>query len=119
MSLNITASAVVNEGTTPKITATLKDENGSLVPDDSIDSITIAIHDYNTGTELREAEVLIPSDSVVTTWLSLEETRIIDSALEYEHRVVTITAQYLTSRYVSREINIKILNLRHYSVAVV
>ena len=117
MALEIDALLEVNEGTTPIITGTLKDENGTLVPDESINAVTMAVHDYTAGTELRAATALTPASSVVTSWLTQAEARIIDSDLDYEYRVVTMSAQYSTTKSVTEEVFIKVINLRHHEVS--
>ena len=116
MGLIVDSLLDVNEGSTPKITGTLYDENDDLVEDSNIDAVTMAIHDYDSGTEIREATALTPSSSVVTSWLTRAETRILDSDLDYEYRVITLVAQYATTKYITKEINLKVLNLRHHSV---
>jgi len=116
MPLDLDILLTVNEGSTPKITASLTDEAGVAVPDAQIQSVTVAVHDYISGEELRAATAATPSGGIVTTWLTKEETRIIDTTLEYEHRVITVVAQYATTRYATAQAFIKVNNLRQHSV---
>jgi len=61
MPLQLETILTCNEGSTPKILVELTDEAGVAVPDAQIQSVTVAVHDYTSGEELRAATAATPS----------------------------------------------------------
>jgi hypothetical protein len=117
MGLSINTLLDSNEGTTIQITGTLLDENGDAVADGNINKVTIAIYDYNTETVIRAEDELSPSSGVVTTWLTKDEVRIINTALEYEYRHIVMVADYGGTKRVVEEAYVKIDNVGNYVVS--
>lgn len=114
--LNIYPIITVNEGSTPRIEGTVTDETGALVPDADVVSATLAVHDYNAGTQLRAPGAITITGGSFSAWLTRAETRILTAALEYEHRVITVDVQLSGNRYASGEAYVKVVNLRHVTV---
>ena len=112
----ITPLIAVDEGTTPKISITLTDETGTLIPDASINEVKVRIDDYNTEVEIRAWATASPSDSIVTVWFTEAETAILDDTQVMELKEVTVRVQYATSKYATSARHVQIDNLKFYDV---
>jgi hypothetical protein len=116
MGIKLDAILEIDEGTTPKITATFTDESGEAIVDTAFNLVTIAVRDYHAGTVLRAATAVSVLGSAVSTWLTQTETAILDTVHTAEYRIITVVAQYSGDRWITDEVYIKINNLAGYSV---
>jgi hypothetical protein len=106
------------EGETPRVVGTLYDHEGELVPDELITSVYISIYDFNSKSTLRTATQATTSNSTWEIWLTDTETAMMDQSLDYEYKVVTVRATYLSgvdTRHANTEAFIKVKNLAVYS----
>jgi hypothetical protein len=106
-----------NEGETPIITSTTTGSNSVDLEVASIDSIKCSVYDYFTGTEIRAEAAITPIANPVSTTLTESETRIINTGLTYEYRVITFLVTYDTDKHINDEYILRVKNLRHHSVS--
>ena len=99
-----------NERTTVLITATFKDEAGTLT---TPTSATARIDDDRTGTVLRAATAITPLSTSVTIEVTPDENRILDDQSSWEDRTLTVDFVYgETSRRGTNDYHWRCMNLR-------
>lgn len=124
MAIQTVLTNKIPEQTTPKITAVIKDENGTAIPASSLDTLTLDLYNQSdaptfTVINLRSAQNVLNANGVTVdasgnlTWqMVTADNVIIDSTLKTEkHRAVfnwTYSAGAKTGRHI---IDLTVVNL--------
>ena len=113
----------VRENTTPVITAVIKDENDNVLPDTTLDTLTLTLYDPALGTifNSRDGQDILNANDVTVdnvglmTWVvQVADIAIVDSNSIFEERVALIEWTWTVSaatRQSNDEIRIHIQNL--------
>jgi hypothetical protein len=101
----------VNERSAARLTASFYDFDDAL---SAPSSITYAVYDLDTGTELRANTAVSPA-STVTITLDSTDTQIIDDAKPVEVHFVVIKAVYAAGDEVNDSYRFRVKNLAHLS----
>ena len=106
-----------NEGDSPIITSTSTGSNDVDLEAAYIDEVLCSVYDYFTGTEIRAEAVITPIANPSSITLTETETRIINTGLTYEYRVVTFLVTHNTTKHINDEYILRVKNLRHHSIS--
>lgn len=102
----------VNEKTDSILNIGFKDENGNLVVPAAA---SYRIDDVASGEEIKGATNITPLSSSVDVAITANENRILDEALSYEERVVTLSYSYGDGKEANEEYLYRVKNLRKIS----
>jgi len=123
MAENITILADnIMEGTTPKITATIQDEDGNAIADTALDTLTLTLYNLddadNTIINSRDGQDILDANNVavdgsgVMVWsVQAGDTIIVGSDLVERHRAVFKWTYSSTTKAGSYVIDMAIRNL--------
>jgi hypothetical protein len=112
------------ERTSGSYTATLRDENGAVVPGSVLTSLTLTFTDVRTGEVIngRTAQNVLNANGVtvnesgVMTWtMSAADNQIIGVGLASERHVARFTAQWGVAKQVVHEVAFEVENLEGVS----
>ncbi len=111
ISASFTLDQCVNEGETSLYTATIKDENGVVVPGSSLNTLTLTLYTLEAGTIInaRNAQNIlgvnggaVDGSGVLTMELNELDNAIIDNALDIEWREMLLEWTYAASTRTGR-----------------
>lgn len=111
----ISIDVAVNEGQTFAISITGKDANGDAISTGNIDSITVMIGDWHTGTLISSKQITVANPASYS--VSQAETRMLNAERAYEFREVNVDFVFDTSNHLTEQYIYKIVNLGVLSVA--
>jgi len=113
VSSSFTLEQCVNEGETSLYTATIKDENGAVIPGSSLDSLTLTLYTLEAQTIInsRDSQNILGANGgavdgsgVLTMELNELDNAIINNTLDIEWREMLFKWTYATATRTGRHV---------------
>ena len=104
----------INEGETPVISINGKDALDVNITTAIINYIYLKIDDYFSDTVIKANTNLGNTANPVSYTLLEAETRIVNNERPFEYRIVTFDFVYSTTKHITDEYVIKIVNLKYH-----